>query len=112
MPQLKVKWDNVAEDSASAWMHTNVLMSDATLMESSLDQSEENRRGADLLRAIFKVYGVQDAWVDRYKIRVVRTTAVEWTSICIGVLEAVEAYCQEKKLSPPEISPSGSVARA
>ncbi len=110
MNEIKFAWDQATGDSTSAWLHTNVLLSDVTLLESSLEKSEKDVRGSDLLRASFKIHGVQDAWVDRYKMRVVRTQVVDWRSICQGIEECVTSYCQGKNLTPPEVS--GSAARA
>lgn len=103
MNEVRFSWDHIPSGVA-AYLHTNVLLSQDTVMASALGGSEQDKRGTDLLRKVFNVEGVQEAWVDRYKLRVERTRVVEWDSICRGVEEAVKSYCQEKGLVPVDSS--------
>jgi hypothetical protein len=110
MDEIKFAWDHVSHGTA-AYLHTNVLLSEGTVTQRALELSEESARGVKLLREIFNIHGVQDAWVDRYKIRVERTQVVEWESISREVEEAVKTYCQAMSLAAPD-STSSSVAPA
>ena len=103
-PKFAFAWDNNTSNSTIAWLHVNVQLSDVTITEHSLDKSEDAMRGSGLLRAIYGIYGVQEAWVDRYKIRVERTKVIEWGPICRLIEEAVKSYCQDRSLAPPALS--------
>jgi len=69
------------------YFHTDVRLSMGTVYTSTKDVNEKTKA---LLTEIMGIHGVQEASIDRYKVRVERALAVEWTEISLRVEKAIQ----------------------
>ena len=99
---IRIGWDQNSVDFTAAWVNTNVKLSDHVLYSTRLygDGGKHNdtpldTRGIELLRTIYAVHGVQNANIDRYRIRVERSSMVDWNEICGEIEKAIRNHCAE-----------------
>lgn len=92
MRKVEMSWDRNSSESTIAFLHVDVQLSEGH--RAGLPYENDDRPGSELLRTLYKIHGVQEAVVDRYKIRIERTKVVDWAPICAAVEKAIVAYCE------------------
>jgi hypothetical protein len=102
MPEIKYSWDRNLPTSTTAYLHVNVLLSTRHRSLSNLEIADPKSQDVTLLQAIGDIHGVQEASVERYKIRIERTSVVEWGPICDAVETAIKTHCAEQNITPPD----------
>ena len=93
MSTMKVVVDPSGDDAI--YFHVDVRLStDAIYRPESAKANERNKK---LLVAIREVPGVQEASINRYKVLVQRSRAVEWSNISSAVEAAIRAAVEENE---------------
>ncbi|MFA6042232.1 MAG: hypothetical protein WC786_00925 [Patescibacteria group bacterium] len=98
-------WDQNGELYTVAWLSTNVQLSDRAHHLKLIDQ-KSSEPSENLVIEISKIHGVQDVKVDRYKVRIERTSLVPWPSICSEVQQVISIHLAKLNAAPNNGTPT------